>query len=893
MGRKAKFNELNNQKRGPGRKARKQKDPSFPFLKEESKVSKPLSHRQKQRAVKRLLKQHQKLDSIKEKQELKSTLKQKKNKNDPSQEDAKVLKKKTKDEKENGLKIKQEDNSTDEDNGNVSSFKASKKSKKNKLPQNGDIDIKEDIEDSDEVMEGSDEEDEGTEDSGEEDGGIEDSGEEDEEMENSGEEDEKELDDVEVDELNDNTSSSENDIDTDESDADIEDDCKVGTLDDVGSEDEELPIEKEAKKLIKEKKREEKEAEEELKLNIANKEVFSFPDDDDIAKTISIPETEQRIKDVLMVLSNFKNFKEEGKSRQDYIALLKKDLISYFSYNEFMIERLVELFPLTDLMDFLEASEAQRPLTIRTNSLKCRRRDLAQALISRGVNVDPVGKWSKVGLVIYNSPVPIGATPEYLAGHYIIQGASSLLPVMALAPQENEKILDLCAAPGGKASHIAAIMKNTGVLFANDSNKDRARAIVGNFHRLGVINSVICCYDGRKFPQVMTGFDRVLLDAPCSGTGVISKDPSVKTTKDEVDIQRCMTLQKDLILAAIDCLNFKSSTGGYLVYSTCSVLPEENECVIQYALKKRDVKLVETGVDFGENGFTHYRQYRFHPSMNLTKRIYPHTHNMDGFFIAKLKKCSNKIFKVNNDDDEEEEAEENQAVDEETGGDSSLESEENENDESTNLKDQKKSTASNNITEKKSKKKPLANKVKGTAQLKSENLSNQKMPHEAEINIKKTGKKGLILQNKVAVKVTNESEGSASPSKKKKRRKNKKTLAEKESNEHDQPLKSSNQEKSPETNKNNSTLKKSENTVVHVNEMKKKAKRNKKNKSSNVVEGAKVLEGKRKKGEEEILTPKKKQKFSQKNVDNENINNPLQKKNVKHSKIYENIISRF
>lgn len=177
-----------------------------------------------------------------------------------------------------------------------------------------------------------------------------------------------------------------------------------------------------------------------------------------------------------------------------------------------------------------------------------------------------------IGLVIFSSQVPIGATPEYLAGHYIIQGASSLLPVMALAPKENEHILDLCAAPGGKASHIAAVMKNTGILFANDANVERTKAIVGNFHRLGILNAVICNYDGRKFSQILKGFDRVLLDAPCTGTGVIAKDPSVKTNKDEVDIQRCVNLQKELILSAIDCLNAKSSTGGYLVYSTCSVL---------------------------------------------------------------------------------------------------------------------------------------------------------------------------------------------------------------------------------------------------------------------------------------------------------------------------------
>merc|ERR1739844_138932 len=250
---------------------------------------------------------------------------------------------------------------------------------------------------------------------------------------------------------------------------------------------------------------------------------------------------------------------------------------------------------------------------------------------------------SKVGLVVYSATVPLGDTPEYLAGHYILQGASSLLPVMALAPQEGERVLDMAAAPGGKTTHIAALLKNTGMVLANDANQARCKAVVGNLHRLGVTNTVVCSHDGRKLPKVMTGFDRVLLDAPCSGTGVISKDPSAKTSKDSSDIHLCSHLQKELVLAAIDCLDAKSKTGGYLVYSTCSILPEENEAVVDYVLRKRHCKLVPTGLDFGVEGFTRYREQRYHPTMNLCKRYYPHTHNMDGFFVAKIKKLSDQI----------------------------------------------------------------------------------------------------------------------------------------------------------------------------------------------------------------------------------------------------------
>jgi len=411
--------------------------------------------------------------------------------------------------------------------------------------------------------------------------------------------------------------------------------------------DDELPIEKESRKLKKKQEKEAKEAEDELKINVDDKETFQLPSGQEIEQEKSRPPDLQiiqhRVKDVIDVLKNFAQKRDPEKSRQEYLECLSRDLCTYYDYNEYMMSKMMNVFNLDELVECLEANEVQRPLTIRTNSLKTKRRDLAQALINRGVNLDPVGKWSKVGLVVYSSQVPLGATPEYLAGHYMIQGASSLLPVMTLAPQENEKILDMAAAPGGKTTHIAALMRNTGLLYANDANKARCKAVVGNLHRLGITNTVVSSVDGRKMPGILKGFDRVLLDAPCSGTGVIAKDPSVKTSKDQRDFTLCTHMQKELILAAIDCVDAKSKTGGYVVYSTCSILPEENEGVIEYALKKRNVKLVPTGLDFGVKGFTKFKEFRYHPSMDHCRRYYPHTHNMDGFFVAKLKKLDNSI----------------------------------------------------------------------------------------------------------------------------------------------------------------------------------------------------------------------------------------------------------
>ncbi|KAI0154421.1 NOL1/NOP2/sun family-domain-containing protein [Xylariaceae sp. FL1272] len=403
-----------------------------------------------------------------------------------------------------------------------------------------------------------------------------------------------------------------------------------------------------SRKLDEEKAQEKAEAEAEMKetgmeLNLDIPHVLDDEDEDGLqSKALLAPDLQllrTRISDTVRVLDDFAKLSEPGRSRSEYTAQLIKDICAYYGYSEFLAEKLFNLFPPKEALAFFDANETARPVVIRTNTLKTSRRELASALIARGVTLEPVGKWSKVGLQIFESNVPLGATPEYLAGQYILQAASSFLPCLSLAPQPGERVLDMASAPGGKTTYLAAMMKNQGCIVANDPSKARSKGLIGNIHRLGVRNVMVCNYDAREFPRVMGGFDRVLLDAPCTGTGVVAKDASVKTNKTEKDFQTLPHTQKQLLLCAIDSVNHASSTGGFIAYSTCSVSIEENEMVVQYALKKRpNVKLVDTELPFGKEGFTSYQGKNFDKSLSLTRRFYPHTLNMDGFYVAKFQK---------------------------------------------------------------------------------------------------------------------------------------------------------------------------------------------------------------------------------------------------------------
>jgi NOL1/NOP2/sun family putative RNA methylase len=231
-----------------------------------------------------------------------------------------------------------------------------------------------------------------------------------------------------------------------------------------------------------------------------------------------------------------------------------------------------------------------------------------------------------------NTQISIGATTEYLLGHYYIQDITSCIAVEALDIEPNQTVLDMASAPGGKTTFIAQKMNNTGSIIAMERSSRRIRSLSFNIARCGVMNTLIYQMDATKSPCLNISFDRILLDAPCSGEGVMWKDVSRRTSRVPDDVSKCSLLQKKLFEAALEVLK----PGGLILYSTCSFAPEENESVVNSILKKFDVE-VEL-IPFGIEGLTSFGKTVFDERLRRTVRFYPHIHNSTGFYLAKLRK---------------------------------------------------------------------------------------------------------------------------------------------------------------------------------------------------------------------------------------------------------------
>lgn len=268
--------------------------------------------------------------------------------------------------------------------------------------------------------------------------------------------------------------------------------------------------------------------------------------------------------------------------------------------------------------------------TLRVNTLKTTLSDIKYKFIKKGATFEKI-QWLKDGFNIYGVNFSLGATLEYLLGQYSIQEAASQFPVEVMSPKPYENILDMCAAPGGKTSQIAAWMKNKGVLVAVDSNRKRAYSLENQLERCGVENGIVYWGDASEFDFGNEKFDRVLLDAPCSGNYVT--DPNWFKKRKLVDIKKNSENQKKLLKSAMD--NVKQN--GVLIYATCSLEPEENEINIQWLLENYPIKL-ELFEGPGNPGLTNVLGNNLDKELEKTMRFWPELNNTQGFFIAKVVK---------------------------------------------------------------------------------------------------------------------------------------------------------------------------------------------------------------------------------------------------------------
>jgi NOL1/NOP2/sun family putative RNA methylase len=312
-----------------------------------------------------------------------------------------------------------------------------------------------------------------------------------------------------------------------------------------------------------------------------------------------------------------------------------------------------------DLGKYWEIVKTEPVNSIRVNTLKICPNELKKKLESYGWIIsipwenfpevmivegkDPSGK---EGEIIYNGvaklePGELGRSLEHLLGYYYIQELSSMLPVIATDPKEGEDYLDLCASPGSKTTQAGACMKNSGAIVANEVSLGRMRILASNLERCGIMNAIITRKDGRDLTRKFFGnnflFDKILVDAPCSGEGTIRSSPKTCLLWNLKTIKSLSKLQKQLLKNSFMCLK----VGGEIVYSTCTHAPEENEGVINQMLEDLGdcIEIVDFDLPLKTRpGITEWEGEKYDPRVRVSKRIYPQDNNTEGFFVAKFRR---------------------------------------------------------------------------------------------------------------------------------------------------------------------------------------------------------------------------------------------------------------
>jgi NOL1/NOP2/sun family putative RNA methylase len=267
---------------------------------------------------------------------------------------------------------------------------------------------------------------------------------------------------------------------------------------------------------------------------------------------------------------------------------------------------------------------------IRVNTLLTEREEVDRRLTARGVKLTPI-PWLRDGFYAEGGASSVGSTFEHLLGLYAIQEAAAQFPIEILAPQVGEVVLDMCAAPGMKTAQMAASMRNRGAIISVDIKRDRLYALENNLERLGVENCVAYCADATTLNYGDTLFDKILLDAPCSGNYVTDKEWFTK--RDIGDVEKNMLEQRLLLEAAVKLLK----PGGTLVYTTCSLEPEEDEYNIHWLLENHGVVLREVDGP-GSPALTEALGRSLNPEVAKCRRFWPDETGTQGFFIAKVTK---------------------------------------------------------------------------------------------------------------------------------------------------------------------------------------------------------------------------------------------------------------